>query len=247
MIDLSKVVVVVSTHNRPHYLQRCVQGWLKSAPTLRRVYALVHHPEGDVGFSCPLECQIVHTGRVPEHAGCMSKTWNLAFQWGFRDPEVEWVICSMDDAEITPGWPEKLAAFDADLYLAPAGDLVFMLNRRALQKVGWFDERFPLIGYQEWDWQARAILGLGLDRVSLDDAHGWHHNPIGLGEHWIHIGGGAAPTTRSEHLMGAARWWLLEKWKRDATDMVGMLSSGQITPPAHPEFEWYPWFSRFCP
>lgn len=250
-MNYSRVALCVATHNRPEYLERCVANWLRTIPNLRALHVLVNHPDGARTFQptlSTLDYNVIHTGRPPEHGGCMAQTWNTAFLWAFRDPDVDWCICSMDDASILPGWVEKLAARDADFYAAPAGDLVFVLNRRALAKVGWFDERFRAIGFQEWDYQARAILALGEDRVVIEDAHGWEYNPVGLSQHWQHIGGGAAPTTRNETILGYAGWWLQEKWGQGVPHgFIGMMASHSITPPKVPEIEWYPWFSRYCP
>jgi hypothetical protein len=246
VIDFSRTSIAISTHNRPAYLIECAKAWAETAPDYRAMFAVVNHPDGATGFSPPdpMRCRIIHTGRVPEHAGCMAKTWNLAMQWAFRDPQVDWCLCSMDDAEIRPGWANVVAAHDFDLYFAPAGDLVFLLHRRVLREVGWFDEHFPVVGFQEWDWQARAIRALGLPRVSLDDAHGWRHNPIGLSAFWIHRGEGAAPTTRQERYNAHAQAWLELKWGCPMQDMVHLLSSGNIPAPRMPEIEWYPWFQR---
>ena len=241
-IDFSKVAVAISTHNRPPQLIECVRQWVETLPDYRAMHVIVNHPDGARGFVPPPRCQIIQSGRVPEHVGCMAKTWNLAMQWGFRDPEVEWLLCSMDDVVITPGWPMLLTFYDADLYMAPAGDIVFLMNRRALRLAGWFDERFPVIGFQEWDWTARAIRRLGLNRVSLDDAHGWHHNTIGLAAHWVHVG--SNHTLRDMRFQGVSERWLEQKWGMPMLNVIGMISSGDIPEPTVPEIDFYPWFDR---
>lgn len=244
MIDFARMSIVISTHNRPAYLLACAKGWLESAPTYREMHVIVNHPHGALGFELPPRAQILYTGRIPEHVGCMSKTWNLGMQWAFRNPEVEWCLCSMDDAVIFPGWAPVIENLDCDLFMAPAGDLVFLLNRRVLHEVGWFDERFPLVAFQEWDWEARAIRALGLSRVSIDDAHGWHHNGVGLGSYWQHLGNGGAPTSCNRIFDGVAAQWLTNKWGMDIYTFQHMMSSGQIVEPKFPEIEWYPWFPR---
>ena len=91
-------------------------------------------------------------------------------------------------------------ARDADLYLAPGGDTVFLFNRRVFREVGWFDERFRGIGFHEWDWETRAILGVGQDRVVIEDKHGWYFNAVGLDEQWLRADRNAPPT------YGQAAW-----------------------------------------
>jgi len=243
-IDFSKLAIAISTHNRPNYLQKVANAWSDTAPDYKEMYIFVHHPDGDKNFLPPKQCQVIHTGRIPEHAGCLSKTWNMAMQWAFRDPKIEWLACALDDAVILPGWAEILTKRDADLYVAPAGDIVFLMNRRVLQLVGWYDERFPLIGWQEWDWYARAIRALGLDRVVMEDAHGWKHNPIGLSDVWKHFGDGAAPTTCRRDLDGYAVDWFQKKWAMTPASMLDCLTNGVIPPPVEDEIQWYPWFKR---
>jgi hypothetical protein len=216
---------------------------MRTIPTYRHLYLLAGHPETGRGVELPERSQVISMGRTPESAGHMSRTWNTAMLWAFRDPEVEWLLCSMDDVEVQVGWVELISQHDADLYVAPAGDLAFLFNRKVLREVGWFDERFVVNGFQEWDWQARAIRGLSKDRVSISDAHGWSHHPIGLDRHWQHMDRGT-PTTQNMQAQGFNRTWLETKWGCGFASVIGMLASGEIPEPKVNEMEWYPWFAR---
>jgi hypothetical protein len=245
-VDYSKMVIAIATHNRPVYAQTLADSWAATAPAYREMRVIVNHPLGAEGFTPPPRCSILRTGRPPEHPGCMARTWNLAMLWAFRDPEVEWLLCSMDDTEVLPGWPAILEKRKADLYLAPASDLCFLMSREVFRRVGWNDERFPVMAYDAWDWQARVVREMGPERVVSEDAHGWHISPIGLSAFWKHIGNGAAPTSRPRDFEIVNRTFLEEKWGAPPVQsgtafwFHAMTGSG----PLIPEIDWYPWCDR---
>jgi hypothetical protein len=243
-VDPSKLVIAVSTHLRPVPLRVTVKLWRESCPDYRRMYVVVNHPDGAAGFEPPERCRIIHTGRVPQHPGCMSRTWNLAMQWAFQDPEVEWLLCSMDDVGVRQGWLDLVNRHAFQFYLAPCGDLVFLLHREVFRRVGWFDERFVVMGFQEWDWEARVLRALGVERVMMEDGHGWNHNAIGLHNYWFHTGD-FAPTHRDTSCQMLNEYWLHRKWGLHATrHFVDMMASGVVRECPTPEIDWYPWFSR---
>jgi len=245
VVNFERMDIVIVTHNRSAMLQELALAWAATAPTYHAMRIITYNPAGVAAFKPLPRCEVARLWWPPEHVGCMAKMWNLAMIWAFRDPEVEWLLCSMDDTEVSAGWPELLASRDADLYLAPASDLCFLLNRRALRLAGWFDERFPVIGYQDWDWEARAVRALGACRVVVEDQHGWVVNPIGLSAFWRHAGGGATPTTRDMRHQHQARAWLEEKWGNDASHGADFWNRAMAGPgPKVPEVEWYPWFDR---
>lgn len=246
-VDPRKLVIAISTHLRPVPLRMTAHLWAGTCPDYRHMYVIVNHPNGAWGFDSgvrPERCTVLQTPRVPEHPGCMAKTWNLAMQWAFGDPEVEWLLCSMDDVAVREGWLPRVNDHAYDVYLAPCGDLVFLFNRRVFRRVGWFDERFPVIGFQEWDWEARVLRAMGRDRVMLEDGHGWNINPIGLHNDWMHTGD-LCPTFRDTSYQDRNERWLLTKWAmRDPRQFVDMMASGVVGPSSLPEIDWYPWFKR---
>lgn len=245
MIDFGKMDIAIVTHNRPAMLSRCLHRWAETAPAYRQIHVVLNHPDGIRGVTPPPRTELIPTGRPPEHPGCMAKAWNLAMLWAFRDAETEWLLCSMDDVEVRDGdWPLLVNAVDRDLYLAPAGDLVFLLNRAVLRDVGWFDERFPVVAFQEWDWQARCIRRRGLDRVSIWDTHGWNHNPVGLERCWFHDDRSVAMEPCGRDWDRQAGVWLEQKWGLCLSNFARMMVFGDVLEPTHGEVEWYPWFDR---
>lgn len=243
-VDPAKLAICVSTHLRPGPLRVTVKQWVATCPDYRQMYVFVHHPQGTEGFEPPERCEIIPTGRLPEHPGCMAKTWNLAFQWAFSDPEVEWCLCSMDDVAVRAGWLDLVNQHAFDFYLAPCGDLVFLVSRRVLRRVGWFDERFPVIGFQEWDYEARVLKTLGAERVMMEDSHGWNINAIGLHNFWFHTGF-LCPTHRDTSHQHLAQAYLFDKWGvREPTAFATMMQERAVPEPKWPEIDWYPWFGR---
>lgn len=256
MIDFERMDIAVVTCGRPMWLVATVQAWAETTPTYHRIHAICNSEDGAAaadrlrGYD---DLCVHRTGRPPEHAGNLAQSWNLAMLWAFRDSEVEWLLCSQDDVFVAPGWPAALERYDADLYVAPVGDVVFLMNRRVLRKVGWFDERFTTIGWHEWDWQYRALRDLGRDRVSIQDGHGWEYHPVGLGDFW------QQPRTecrqdrerfpgplmrKNERHLKLNDGWLREKWGMDHGGLLYALRTGDLRPQLVPEVDWYPWFDR---
>jgi hypothetical protein len=256
MIDFAKLAIAIVTHRRPKEVQHTLRTALASVPGYRVLYVLGNHPDDQAGIgklvveTKDARVQFLPTGRIPEHGGRLAESWNTAFQWAFRDPEVEWLWCMHDDLDITPGWSDLVHGRDADVYVAPFGDTCFLLNRRAFREVGWFDERFTVRAYQDTDWELRAVWKLGRDRVVLENeirppkALKWVSlNPIGLLNHWrLAQTFDDSPAKIDKDKPGL--FWLKEKWDnaRGVTpiDFDKAVAEG----PAIPDIDFYPWFDR---
>lgn len=241
MIDYARLAIAVVTWKRPNDLNRALHAWTATLPTYRAGYIIANHPESvNADTYIPPRYLIVPSGRPPEHAGNLSQSWNLAMLWAFRDPDVEWLMCSQDDVDIRPGWVEAIQNNpERDLYLAPAGDRVFLFNRTVLKAVGWFDERYTTIGYHEWDWQARVIRACSSDRISIEDAHGWSVNAFGLSQFW-RTKEDPENGYKCERHIGRNYSWMHEKW---GVSLNGVIPHS-IPEPRIGEIEWYPWFQR---
>lgn len=238
-----RLAIVVVTHNRPTQLRATIRDWTFSCPDYVRMRVIVNHPDGMNGITVPERCQVVHSGRPPEHQGNLAQSWNLGLLWAFRDPEVDWVALSQDDVVIEPGWLALANRVRADLYAAPAGDQVMLMNRRALREIGWFDERFTTIGFHEFDWFARAIRTLGPGWVMLEDAHGWSYNPVGLSSLWRSAHDGKH-TERSPSSQERGAAFFREKWGMGYDEIIGPMARGDVPAPRLGEVDWYPWFQR---
>lgn len=240
-IDYSKLSLAIVTWNRPGNLRKCLASWIDTLPKYRATYVVNNGEEIEGWSEVSGRWSVIATGRPPEHVGNLAQSWNLAMLWAFRDSDVEWLLCSQDDMEAKSGWTDIIDGTSArDLYLAPAGDRAFLLHRSVLREVGWFDERYTTIGYQEWDWQMRALRALGKDRLSIEDAHGWYINPIDLGEYWTCQLPEGGP--KSQQYVERNRLWMEQKW--NGADLKGLLACGKAIDPMYAEVEWYPWFLR---
>lgn len=129
---------------------------------------------------------VINTVRSPLAWGCLSKDWNYSLLDGFKhstNPDkVDWVILAQNDVIWKPGWVNYLDNDRKhDFISQPRGDQAMAFRVEGLRKVGFFDERFTTLHYQEIDYFYRAMLSLGA-RCSINDDHlgdksNW--NPIG--------------------------------------------------------------------
>lgn len=250
-VNFEKLAIAIVTHNRPAIAQQTIDGALRSVPNYRACYLIGNHPldESTIGQTFlaanDLRRRFISTGRIPEHTGRLAESWNLAMQWAFRDPEVEWLWCMHDDITIQPGWSEKVIARPAELYSAPFGDMCFLFSRHAFEEVGWFDERYTGIGYQDNDWITLATWKLGKDNVVSENECNipkigltWIiHNPIGLKDYWQ--GREAMVDRKAVGFLWYERRWR-NAWLDRRMDWIKAIKLG----PAEPDFEWYPWFDR---
>jgi hypothetical protein len=241
MLDYTKLAIAIVTWKRPKELQRTLHAWTQTLPDYRAGYIIANHQDSvNVDVQIPERFTVIPTGRPPEHAGNLSQSWNLAMLWAFRDPAVEWLLCSQDDVDIRSGWVEAIQSSpDRDLYLAPAGDQVFLFNRSIFNEVGWFDERYTTIGYHEWDWQARVCRAFPQDRLSIEDAHGWSVNGCGLGTLWQRTDEPENGYKDEAHI-GRNLAWMQDKWGIFLKNVM----PNRVPEPHYGEIEWYPWHAR---
>jgi hypothetical protein len=114
-----------------------------------------------------------------------------------------------------------------------------------LRNVGWFDERFIVMGFHEWDWEARVLHALGQSRVMMEDGHGWNINAIGLHHYWFHAGDIVPIEKRDTRCQMLNEYWLHQKWKlRTTREFIEMMENGTVRACPTPEIDWYPWFHR---
>lgn len=101
----------------------------------------------------------------PQEHG-LTSIWNKALIFAPTD----WVLLCNDDIEFKQGWleylEEKIAAGAHDL-IHLFGYGCFLMHKKLLLSVGWFDERFRGGGYEDNDYQLR-IMEAGLkSRVDI--------------------------------------------------------------------------------
>lgn len=247
-IDPSRLEIAVVGHTRHTDLQAALHLWPLTIPGYRQITLIANHPTTTQGLVLPDRTHVVPTGRIPNHVGQLSESWNLAFLWTFvQHPETEWVILSQDDVRVAPGWVELVNAHPAEVYNAPAGDMIMLISRRAFQLVGWFDEHIRSIGGQDLDWLCRAVITLGADRIVSEDHHGWSYNPIGLTRFWESSKGGGTPGASYQmggYLDVVLKAHLHAKWGISTQELHERLIAHQVPMPVQPEYDWYPWVTR---
>jgi len=241
MFDLARAALLVVTHNRPELLRHTLGCWRGTGGRFRRTVIVQNHGKGLDDVEIAGDTIIVQSGQHLGNPGNMSRSWNLGWQWAFNDLDVQWIMCSQDDVDVKGDWLGKVASRDADFYNAPGGDVVMLLSRRAARAVGWFDERFVVTGYHEWDWIARAVRALGTDRMVCEDRHGWAFNVVGLSECWDHHGEVDRQSRSAYYRLNDQ--WILRKWGTTAGGLAGLIASGFVPEPLEPEIDWYPWYT----
>lgn len=111
--------------------------------------------------------------RHPNSHGHLSRSWNQCLLFGFGNantPDADWVIGMQDDLIIDYKFWEiaKEQMNYRDFIMVGPGDQIWLSNLTALLKIGFWDEHFCTIAYQEADYYHRAYLHLK-DRCILED------------------------------------------------------------------------------
>jgi hypothetical protein len=199
--------------------------------------------------------QIHYNLRPARMAGSIAQCWNAAMLHTFDTRD--WCLMSQDDVTVKPGW-DKLITDDYFTYIAPIGDVIQLQSLWGFNSVGWFDERFRVIGGPEADYVLR-IMRMYPDFASIHDHHPWalYHHDIGLQSYWE--GTYKQPGTEHEdtwkmHRLDLAdkecfgRW--IEKWGMGVNELMahcvqhGDWSSFPERSPGWDEIDWYPHFTR---
>jgi hypothetical protein len=248
--QLAKLAIAIVTHNRPEIVKETINKVLCSIPYFKTCYLIGNHPDDRANAGSEFlsigdpRRQFISTGRILEHQGRLAESWNTAIQWAFRDPEIEWLWCMHDDVNIFPGWFDLITQRQAELYVAPFGDMCFLFSRHAFEKVGWFDERYTEIGYQDNDWFTRATWKLGEAKIVMENTFNFPGmaylewisvNSIGLLNYW-------QPRQRFTDRKGAGYGWYRSRWIDTFTDKGLDWAKASTQGPTVSDINWYPWF-----
>lgn len=107
--------------------------------------------------------------------GYLARDWNFGILDSFvnwKNPnQTDWCVLAQNDVEWVDGWDDYLRSnTEYDFISQPRGDQSLALNIQAARAIGFFDERFCTLQFQEFDYFYRAILRLG-KRASINDDH----------------------------------------------------------------------------
>ena len=226
------------------------------------VTVISNHPDVviDVENERPNLRVLINATRAANSWGYLARDWNFGILDAFknwRNPDAtEWCVLAQNDLTWVDGWDDYLRACDRfDLISQPRGDQAIALNLAAARAVGFFDERFCTLHFQEFDYFFRAMLALG-DRASINDDHGGSEalaswNPVGC---VLTENSASGLDTAPDSLFHTPKTWremrnlLFHKWGVGSLEIVEhkarLVEYVQNRPDrARPaEVNWYPFF-----
>jgi len=184
-----KIRIYIVTYKKNEILnQNLASLWRSiSKNSIDRVTIISNHPDVRIDTENQRENLhvIINSTRANNSWGNLAKDWNFGIIDGFRNwqnPEfVDWVLLAQNDVQWKEGWISKLEeSSHLDFISQPRGDQVLAITIKAIREIGFFDERFSTLHYQEADYFIRSIIHLG-DRSSINDDHkfGSSWNPVG--------------------------------------------------------------------
>ena len=188
---------------------------------------------------------IVHhqTTRLNTGTGHPARDWNQALILGFKDlmnPDCEQIILCQDDAIWYDNWIETLDEIHLKytFYTCGWGDCFMSFKPDAVQRIGLFDERFSVLGYQEGDYFLRAYI-YNKENSSINDS--WHNrvlNPTSdVAERYSDV-----PESRSpayQKTLGKTLW--KHKWGNQSERWTGTITA---TTPLCDSYILYPYFEK---
>lgn len=256
--DGGRIAAYIVTYRRPEVLQRAVDSFWRGVHDPRRVTLTVLNNHSDFtppSSSGPL--RVVHNDVRPDDAwGYLARDWNwclLDAFGGWRGSDVEWCVLSQNDVEWLPDWQRRLDAVGpgTDFFSQPRGDQSMGFRLDALREVGFFDERFTTLGYQEQDYFTRAAIALG-PRASINDDHfpgqaPWNPLPPIINTTQWHGYDADDPLLRTTHFGEELGNLLSHKWRvedpLEVFDRPGMVRRWALEGRRLPEeINWYPFF-----
>lgn len=262
-----KLRLATVTYRQPGNLENTYRSIVENSP-LRGddVVIINNHSE----FEFTGDAHVVHnSARRDESLGNLARSWNECLQWTFGSsamPECDWVGLLQGDVVLEPGWFETLQSIiDTGLSFicCGPGDQALFLSIDAFRAIGWWDERFSGIGYQEFDYLLRAYLTLG--RSASIEGHWksliWNWEPAKLihREPWDSSGHSMRLNPMLLHHL-RSKWGVdvvnhleffgnneeqVANWTRFMDEHFGDESSrrdGNWRNPLPKEYNWYPHF-----
>jgi len=245
-INQDNFAIYIVTYNRQKALNKSIRLYLESLPFVPPITVISNHSKCLIDDDLKEYVNVIDNVLRPDESwGYLPRNWNQCFQLGLVDHE--WLLCSQDDVIVKPGWLEQVNSTDYDFYSAPLGETRFLLNRAAFRRVGWFDERFCGLGFQEHDYFIR-ILNLMPESASIVDQHRqeFSHNSVGLENYWFQPENDGF--SKNEQIGGRthAKFWSIyrqdyfqKKWGTNPFKKVMGIHPDRLPR----EFDWYPFIS----
>ncbi len=183
--------------------------------------------------------------------GHLSRDWNTAALYGFKDPldPISDVVVGLQgDAVMNPQWAHTIYdehTKNGALFLSGGrGDAFHSWTAEGVRKLGLWDERYCDIGFQEHDMFGRAVT-LEPERVRInDEAHGrkhrkWDFSPVA--DSGDHDREGHPQDHWHSQLFEDTKWphWNDKRWWEDTSEMARVFAKPAVsTYYLYPYFEW---------
>lgn len=225
-----------------------VEQWFESFPFKKCIIIANHSGQSLDRFSSKVRPYITIWDNVfrPDFMmGSLAQCWNTCYLNTFL--EYDWAVCSQDDMDIRVGWDSLINNnLTYNTFFAPIGDMVHFQSRRGFSEVGWWDERFRLVGYSEHDYMLRNIQDQPKN-VSICDNHKWelHYNDIGLSDYLTE-----SPRT-SEIMVTRKECNTLQETREGTFNMLWGADRDHVFETRQfdikkkvPDIDWYPSFTR---
>jgi hypothetical protein len=248
----------IVTYRRNEILNRSLRSlWASLDPKCEiAVTVLANHPEVVIDEENKRDCLTVaiNTTRPTNAWAYLARDWNFGLLDAFRDSGnprgTSWAVLAQNDVVWVPGWDSVLAnEARFDFISQPRGDQMMAFRIEGVRAVGFFDERFCTLHFQETDYFYRAILKLG-DRASIHDDHcspwsHWHPLEVPLIEPNF-SGNEETDNLHTVRFHSELSHWFMHKWKNGGRDVHNLQrncelfrASGRRMPE---EINWYPFF-----
>jgi glycosyltransferase involved in cell wall biosynthesis len=222
MLDIDDVTIFVPTWNRERILRRMIESLDRTMPS--RPGLIVWDDASTDGTRAYL--RTVPRCRLIE-AACRT---SLTHKWnhGVILADTPFVILANDDLIYESGgwWDAFAKKLEEGYDEVRFGFGFIMLPLVTVRKVGWFDERFPELSFEDDDWLNR-FQEAGLRSFNFNDQP-WiihdHSHPDFNGHH---------PDVEKRKLQN--KEFYFQKWSALPTDRSGVRPRRRL-----PEVDWYP-------
>ena len=249
MLNENNFSVWINTYNRPEELNENIISLRNSLPESIKINIISNHSRVELHDDYPNVKVHMNEMRPDSSWGYLARNWNQCYYMGLHNHE--YILATQDDMIFKEGWFELInESKKMSFYLAPVGDLAHIASRESFLEVGWWDERFVGIDFQDFDYIFRVYQNLRDKSSVVDNATKNIWNDIGLADYWIgegYIGENDRPRgydrihSRMNRLfLGFKRgmdWSENPKCHKDPRwrDITRKYVVGEI--------DWYPWFT----
>jgi len=249
-----KILVYIVTYKKNDILNLNLKSLWASItdPSEVSVTVLANHPEIFIDQeNIRPNLRVVHNAtRMPHAWGYLSRDWNFCILDAFKTWEnpnsVDWLVLAQNDVIWVNGWDQTVRNNSQfDFISQPTGDQALVLNINAVRKIGFFDERFTTLHFQEIDYFIRSLRAIP-SRVSITDTHPMHnytHQPIGSVIVKNTFSGCAQDETlhNSSNMLAAKSMLIAKHGKHVMSNSAKNVIAKKLLAS---EINWYPFFWR---